>query len=107
MIGYLKNRVQVKKLLKLPNGRGGFETSEIDLGEKWAAIMPLSHREITQYMQLDKNIDARIVMRKDPEIDSDCIIIFRNIRYEVDSMLDRLDFSDFIDLLAQGEKIHG
>lgn len=107
MLGLLKNRVTVKKELKQPNGRGGFSINEVEIGKRWAAILPLTHREIAQYMQLEKQFDTRIVMRADPEVDTSCIIYFQDRRYRVDQMIDRMPYSDFVDLLTTGEKTNG
>ena len=105
MIELLKNRVTVKKYTKVANGRGGFTLTETDLGEKWAAVLPMSVREMAQFMQLDKAIDTRIIMRKDPEIDKDCIIYFRNKRFKIEQFIDRLDFLDYNELIVIGEKV--
>ena len=107
MIGLLKNRVIVKKEIKQANGRGGFTINELEIGERWAAILPMTAREIAQYMQLDRQLDTRLIMRRDPEIDTACVIYYKDRRYQVDQALDRLDHSGFMDLITRGEKING
>ena len=105
MMDLLKNRVTVKKYTKVANGRGGFTLTETDLGQKWAAVLPMSVREMAQFMQLDKAIDTRIIMRKDPDIDQDCIIYFRDKRFTVDQIIDRVDFLDYNELIVIGENV--
>jgi SPP1 family predicted phage head-tail adaptor len=107
MIGLLKNRVTFKKLQKVPNGRGGFSLNEIDKGQRWAAVLPMSVREMAQYMQLDKQIDTRIIMRRDPDIEQGDIIYFRKKRFTIDQIIDREDFLDYIELIAIGENYNG
>jgi SPP1 family predicted phage head-tail adaptor len=107
MIGLLRNRVQLKTESKVSNGRGGWKIEEVNNGTRWAAIIPLNGRQAAEYMQLDKKIDTRIIMRRDPDISADTVIYFRDWRYRIDSVLDRLDHSDFIEILAEGEKING
>jgi SPP1 family predicted phage head-tail adaptor len=105
MIGILKNRVLVKKETKVANGRGGFSTNEVDIGERWAAILPMSSRELAQYMQKEKEADTRILMRRDPAIDSSCVIYYGNYRFYVDQVIDRLDHSNYMDLITRKEVI--
>lgn len=107
MIGLLKNRVTFKKLQKVPNGRGGFTLQEIDKGQRWAAVLPMSVREMAQYMQLDKQIDTRIILRRDPEIEQGDLIYFRNRRFTIDQIIDREDFLDYIEIIAIGENDNG
>ena len=107
MIGLLKYRVQVKKEIKTPNGRGGFSVSEVEIGDRWAAMLPMTAREVAQYMQLDRQLDTRFIMRRDPEITTASVIYYKDRRYKVDQALDRLDHSGFMDLITRGEKING
>lgn len=105
MIGHLKSRVTVKKENKVPNGRGGFSTDEIDLGKRWAAILPISSRELAQFMQKEKEADTRIIMRSFSELDSSCVIYYKNYRYYVDQVIDRLNHSDYTELITRREVI--
>jgi SPP1 family predicted phage head-tail adaptor len=105
MIGLLKNRVLVKRENKVPNGRGGFSISEIDIGQRWAAILPMSSRELAQFMQKEKEADTRIVMRRDPAIDSGCVIYYRQSKFYIDQVIDRLDHSDYVEFITRREVI--
>ena len=105
MIGRLDKRVTVKKEEKVPTGRGGFSTSEIELGKRWAAILPMSSRELAQFMQKEKEADTRILMRADPDLDSSCVIYYKNSRFYVDQVIDRLDHSNYSELITRREVI--
>jgi SPP1 family predicted phage head-tail adaptor len=105
MIGLLKKRVLVKKETKVPNGRGGYSTNEIEVGQRWAAILPMSSRELGQFMQKEKEADTRIVMRFDQDLDTSCVIYYKNNRYRVDQVIDRLDHSDYMELITRREVI--
>ena len=105
MIGKLNKRVTVKKEEKIANGRGGFSTNEIEVGVRWAAILPMSSRELGQFMQKEKESDTRIVMRSDPELDSSCVIYYQNNKFYIDQFIDRLDHSGFVELIARREVV--
>jgi SPP1 family predicted phage head-tail adaptor len=105
MLGLLKHRVTLKKETKQPNGRGGMIVNELDLGVRWAAFTPPLQRQITEFMKLGKEIDSRIIMRADPEMDSSCVIYYKDKKYRAYQIIDRLDHMGFVDIFAKGEKI--
>lgn len=105
MLGLLKHRVTLKKETAQPNGRGGVIINERDLGVRWAAFTPPLQRQITEFMKLGKEIDSRIIMRADPELDSSCTIYYQGKKYRAYQIIDRLDHMGFVDIFAKGEKI--
>lgn len=105
MIGLLSNRITLKKFDKIPNGRGGTISREREIGERWAAVLPMTYSEQARYKQDDKQIDTRILMRHDPELSTDCIVYFKDRRFIVEQVIDRLRHSEYTELIARGEKI--
>jgi SPP1 family predicted phage head-tail adaptor len=107
MIGQMRYRVNLIKEVKTPNGRGGWDIVLQDLGFRWAAILPLSKHAVAQFQQLDRQADTSIYIRRDPEINTNCIVEHGSMTYTINAVLDPQHYSDFMELVAQGEKTNG
>jgi SPP1 family predicted phage head-tail adaptor len=105
-IGYFRDRVQVNKVTRVDNGRGGWLETETELGTYWAYLEPLSAKNIIQYRQADMNVTTRFTMRMNTAIDTKCVFYARGDRYLITSVIpDRQE--RFLTILATGEKNYG
>jgi SPP1 family predicted phage head-tail adaptor len=105
-IGYFRDRVNVKKVQRVENGRGGWTETENDIGTFWAFLEPMNAQNIVQYRQADMNVNTKFVMRMNTAIDNHCVFYARGLRYIVDSVLpDRKQ--RILTILAIGEKDNG
>lgn len=103
-IGYFRDRIDVKRITQVDNGRGGWTQREDDVGSFWAQIMPVSAYNIIQYRQADMNVNTTFYLRFNDQIDNHCCIYANGMRYIVDSVIpDRQN--RFLTILAIGEWI--
>jgi SPP1 family predicted phage head-tail adaptor len=105
-IGYFRDRVDVKKVVRVENGRGGWTDREDDIGTFWAYAQPLSARNIVQYRQADMNVNTQFTLRMNTAIDTSCVFYCRGQRFIIESVLpDRQN--RFLYVLGNGEKDNG
>lgn len=103
-IGYFKDRVNVKFVQNVDNGRGGWTELENDVGTYWAYLVPMSAKNIVQYRQADMNVNTQFVMRYNSVINTHCVFYARGEKYLIESIIpDRQQ--RFMTILAVGEKI--
>lgn len=103
-IGYFRDRIQVKRIVLVDNGRGGWTQREDDVGSFWGQIIPMSAYNIIQYRQADMNVNTQFLMRFNSAIDTHCCFYANGMRYIVDSVqTDRQD--RFMIILAIGEVV--
>lgn len=77
--GELNKRITIEKKVTKGNGRGGVCSVEWEeFATIWAAILPLSGREIIQAEQLKSEITGRVKMRFMPGISPEMRIKFGN-----------------------------
>lgn len=98
--GYLDKRVEVTKIQRVFDGRGGYTNKEVVLGTFWAALMPLSVSEQAQYSQMNTNVNIKIFLRYNPTFTKGMKIKFRNKTYEVMGIINPSFEDEFMELVV-------
>lgn len=101
-IGAMKDRLTVKTMQRIDNGRGGWTTKEIDLGTYWGEIVPLSTRQMIQFRQADQEINTTIKMRANDMITINSVFYARGNKYTIE---DIVEVDGFLNIAAVGEKL--
>ena len=101
-IGAMKDRLSVKTIQRIDNGRGGWTDKEIDLGVYWGEIIPMSTRERLQFRQADKEVNTTIRMRANDMITINSVFYARGNKYTID---DIVEIDGFLNIAAVGERL--
>lgn len=104
-IGQMKERLSIKFVDKVSNGRGGWIDEEIDRGTVWAEIKELSARNIVQYRQADMNTTTEIITRATNLIDRHCVFYAKGNKYLLEEIIE--DKDGFYHIMAVGERNNG
>jgi len=62
--GRLRERVTISRLVRTPDGQGGFSESWTTLATIWAAVEPYSVRYVVEGRQPEEDIRYRITVRR-------------------------------------------
>jgi SPP1 family predicted phage head-tail adaptor len=98
--GYLDKRVSVTKVEKVFDGRGGYTNRETPLGEFWAAMLPLSIYEQSQYQAINTSVSIKVYMRYNSQITKGSKILFRGKNYEIKGIINPAFSDEFIELVV-------
>lgn len=74
-IGDLRHRVTVQRQQKVPDGRGGFVTSWVDVATVWAAVQALRPYERIQAQQTQTGMTHQVVIRYRTGVTADMRIV--------------------------------
>lgn len=104
MIGFLKDRIEIQSRTTEVNVRGGFSYGFSSVGERWAAISPVSQTDVNRYREYQVETDTRILLRYDPDESmrpkaGDRLIYGDNV-IEVTAVIDTLYNKDYLELLG-------
>lgn len=100
LTGYLDKRVTVTKMEKVFDGRGGYTNKEVNLGEFWAELQPISVTEQAQYLALNTNVSMKVYMRYNPQFTKGMFIRFRGKKYEVKGIINPAFRDEYMELVV-------
>ena len=88
MIGQLRHRIKIRSKIRVPDGRGGYTVPAKVLNwpivaTVWGAISPMDGREIQKYLAIYPEVNTRILIRYNGELDAEHIIEYNNKIYEI------------------------
>ena len=98
--GFLDQRVTVTAIQRVFDGRGGWTNKEVTVGTFWAAVMPLTVYEQSQYSALDTDVNTKIYMRYNPTFTSSMSIKFRGKRYRVQGIINPAYQDEYMQLVV-------
>ena len=103
MIGQLKHRVTVQESVRVPDSGGGFTHVWQAIGMApniYAAIMPLSGREILRFHQLETAVTHRITVRYRDDIRPAMRMLKGDIVYDIGTVTDKDGLGVYLEILA-------
>lgn len=104
-IGNLRNRVELQKFTRAPNGMGGFTNTYSTHETIWAAIWPLSANERIQADQNNMLITHRIRLRFRYLLNPQWRIKYGDKYYSIRSIINKDTKNKILDLLCEETKI--
>lgn len=104
MIRKLREKINIEKPIRVPNGSGGFTTKiEQHAGPLWAEIKPASGRERFFAQKLEMDITHRITLRFDPVLNlkPNMRVLFESRIFKILSIINRDERSRWLDLMCE------
>jgi len=88
MIGQLKHRIKIRNKIRVSDGRGGYtipvKVSDWPIvAEVWAAISPMDGKEIQKYQAIYPEVNTKILIRYNADLDAEYIIEHKSKIYEI------------------------
>ena len=102
MIGLLKHKITFKRLVKTPDGRGGYTTQPVDIATVWGAIHPLSASEVVRYNTVLPEVNCKIYARYRSDIDNEAIGYRGSQKYQIYGQINPGQANRFMIILAKG-----
>ena len=100
-IGSLKEEVTWQYQTRISDGMGGFTEVWVDAYTTWAAMWPLSAREIVQAGKPELEISHRIVIRYKRGFKADWRGKYGNRYFNIISIINKEESNEFLTLLCK------
>ena len=101
MIGLLKHKITFKRLVKTPDGRGGYTTQPVDIATVWGAIHPLSASEVVRYNTVLPEVNCKIYVRYRSDINNETLGYRGNKKYQIYKPINPTEADRFMTILAK------
>lgn len=85
--GLLRKRITLQRSTSTQNSLGEDVVTWANLGSRWASVEPLAGREFENAQQNVSRIETRFITRYTTGITSKNRIVFDNVNYEIESII--------------------
>lgn len=97
----LKHKIQILRLVEVPDALGGFDTSWEPVKTKWAKVSPMSGRELIHADKIDATAASTFVVRFDSDILESDKILFKSREYNIHSIVNVDEEDRFLSILGE------
>lgn len=106
MIGHLNKRGMLLEREETSNGRGGINYGLQAISSVWFGLYPMSLREISAYRAMNREVNATIIMRYRPDINTDTVLRYKGFLYEFEEVANVTTDDNYLQILAVGVVEH-
>ena len=85
--GLMRNRVQLQRRIKVPDGGGGYTHVWETFAVVWAYIKPLSGNESLVAMQLEASVTHDVIMRHRPDLAPEDRVVYKTRAFHIRSVI--------------------
>jgi SPP1 family predicted phage head-tail adaptor len=85
--GQLRHKVEIDSLVTTEDSSGEIVQSWVPLASVWAAVVPLSGRELVEAQSMQSSVSVRLVIRYRPDIQASQRVTFRGQPYNIHAVI--------------------
>jgi SPP1 family predicted phage head-tail adaptor len=86
--GKLRNKIEIQRRDKTPDGAGGFKVDWVKIADTWAWIKPMGGTEGLVAMQLQAQVSHDIIIRYRSNLTAADRIVFQGRAFNIVSVID-------------------
>ena len=99
-IAELRHQITIKEKVQAPDGMGGFTETLSTVHETWAAIWPVSAKEVRENMRVEANISHNIRIRYRSGISHAMIVVFGIRTFEIKGIINFEERDIWLDMVC-------
>lgn len=101
--GRLQHRVEIQKAIEIPDSFGEPLPTWVTQATRWAAVEPLSGRELFLAQQVQADVTHRVGLRFTPDVTPKMRVLFGERVLNIESVLDSTESGFELELLCKEE----